>query len=458
VRLQLRSLQAQLVLRLAAVFLAATVLGVCAVVYEGTQAAKTLGDDELERRAIQIAHFVTRGPDGTPRLDLSARLESLYSSPVRTRLLAVRKIDGTAIAASDSEFATEVGRWPAADSAGHAFRLDDFGVASQDYNGLTVRVDSAVGPLLVSVAAASDAEALADGLMRAFMADVAWAIPLFAAGMLVVAVWSIRRGLRPVLAASEKAAAIGPVTTGVRLPTEGLPTELVPLVAAVNGALDRLEQGFAVQRQFTANAAHELRTPLSILTAGLDGLNDSPEIDKLRDDAARMNRLVEQLLRVARLDSVSIDVTERVDLCATAAEVLEYLTPWAVAQRCTLGFDAPSAPVRVRGNSNAIADAVRNLIENAVHHTRVGTEVTVAVTPVGSITVADHGPGIEQSDRKRIFERFWRGRGVRRRGAGLGLAIVAEIVKAHHGEIQVTDAPGGGALFVLQFPLAQDSR
>jgi signal transduction histidine kinase len=458
-RLKLRSLQAQLALRLAAVFLVATVLGVCAVIYEGTQAAKTLGDDELERRAIQIAQFVTAAPDGAAQLKLSPRLELLYSSPARTRLLAVRRIDGSPVAASDAEFAREVARWPATRSRRHAFRLDDFGSTSQDYNGLTVRENSPVGPLLVSVAAASDAEALADGLTKAFMVDVAWAIPLFAAGMLAVAVLSLRRGLKPVLAVSEKAAAIGPITTGVRLPTEGLPSELKPLVAAVNGALDRLEQGFAVQRQFTANAAHELRTPLAILTAGLEQLHDSPEVEKLRYDAARMNRLVEQLLSVARLDSVSVDVTERVDLGATAAEVLEYLTPWALSTRCTVGFDAPPAPVWVRGNTHAIADAVRNLVENAVYHTRVGTEVTVEVTPTGSISIADRGPGISEQDRAHIFERFWRGRGAnRRRGAGLGLAIVAEIIRTHQAEIQVDDNPGGGALIVMKFHPAPDAN
>jgi signal transduction histidine kinase len=115
-------------------------------------------------------------------------------------------------------------------------------------------------------------------------------------------------------------------------------------------------------------------------------------------------------------------------------------------------------PVKVRGNAHAIADAVRNLIENAVQHTCEGTEVSVAVTPSGAVSIADHGPGIEPSDRPHIFERFWRGRGVRRPGAGLGLAIVSEIIKAHRGEIEVADAPGGGSVFVLRFPLAPDGQ
>jgi signal transduction histidine kinase len=449
-----RSLQAQLVLRLAAGFVVATLLAVSAIVYEGSQAAQSLGDDELERRAVQIAHFVERGPDGALHLTLPARLDQLYQSPARTRLLAVRSGDGAMITASAPEFAAEVARWPAADGNRHPFRLDDFGPTSQDYNGLTVRVDSIAGPLSVTVAAVSDAEALAAGLVKRFIRDLVWAVPLFAAAMLAIAAWSIRLSLRPVHAASERAAAIGPVASAVRLPVDDLPTELVPLVAAVNHAFDRMEQGFAVQRQFTANAAHELRTPLSILTAALDELDGGAELEKLRGDAARMNRLVEQLLRVARLDSVPMDVSAQVDLVATTAEVVEFMTPWAISEVCLLGFDAPSLPVRVLGNADAIADAVRNLVENAVHQSPAGGEVAVTVSQEGIVTVADRGPGVPQANRQRIFERFWRGRGVTRQGAGLGLSIVAEIAKAHGGSIEVADRPGGGALFALRIPPA----
>jgi two-component system, OmpR family, sensor histidine kinase TctE len=449
-----RSLQAQLVLRLAAGFVVATVLAVSAIVYEGSKAAQSLGDDELERRAVQIAQFVERGPDGALHLKLPARLDQLYQSPARTRLLAVRSGDGAMIAASAPEFAAEVARWPRADGNRYPFQLDDFGPTSQDYNGLTVRVDSIAGPLSVTVAAVSDAEALASGLVNRFIWDLIWAVPLFAAAMLATAAWSIRRSLLPVHAASERAAAIGPVASAVRLPVDDLPTELIPLVAAVNHAFDRMEHGFAVQRQFTANAAHELRTPLAILTAALDQLDGGEELEKLRGDAARMNRVVEQLLRVARLDSVPMDVSARVDLVATTAGVVEFMTPWAISEVCLLGFDAPSIPVQVHGNADAIADAVRNLVENAVHQSPAGGEVSVTVSQEGTVIVVDRGRGVPAADRQRIFERFWRGRGVTRQGAGLGLAIVAEIAKAHGGSIEVADRPGGGALFALRIPLA----
>ena len=149
-----------------------------------------------------------------------------------------------------------------------------------------------------------------------------------------------------------------------------------------------------------------------------------------------------------------MDVTSTIDLIATTAAVLEYMTPWALDQVCLLGFDAPSQPVRVHGNADAIADAVRNLVENAVHQSPAGGEVAVTVSEEGLVTVADRGPGVREADRQRVFERFWRGRGVTRQGAGLGLAIVAEIAKAHSGSIEVADRPGGGALFALRIPLA----
>jgi signal transduction histidine kinase len=299
-------------------------------------------------------------------------------------------------------------------------------------------------------------EALKDAIVSDFLSDAAWAFPLIAVVLLAVAVWTIRTSLKPVRAASENAARIAPGDTGVRLPTAGLPGELAPLVAAVNEALDRLEKGFETQRQFTADAAHELRTPLAILTAGLETLTPSDEVERLRRDAERMNRLVAQLLRVARLDAQPMDLSQTIDLARVAGEVVQHLAPWAARTGRSVAFEAAGGRVPVRGSADALADAIRNLVENAIAHCPPGAEVTVRVEADGAVSVIDCGPGVPVEHREQVFERFWRSRERRSsgEGAGLGLSIVAEIARVHAGRVAVTDGPRGGACFTLRLPLA----
>jgi signal transduction histidine kinase len=350
-----------------------------------------------------------------------------------------------------------VSRLPVPSEEPAYFRLRSFGVAARDYFGLTVRLDSPVGPLRVTVARAADDDTLVRSLLREFVFDIAWLIPLMVAATLAIGVYVIRRGLRSLRQVSASAAAIDPGTMSVRLPEANVPTEIQPLVAAVNHALDRLEKGFAVQRQFTANAAHELRTPLSILTAGLEHLGSNGEVAKLSKDAARMNRLVEQLLRVARLDAIALDVSSAVDLSAVARDAVAYMAPVAVASDRELAAQGTDRPVVVKGNRHAIEDAIRNLVENALAYAPVKSEITVSVEPPGTLHVRDRGVGVPVEDRENIFKRFWRGRNSPAQGSGLGLAIVSEIMKAHHGTVHVNDHPRGGAVFTLIFSEMADA-
>jgi two-component system, OmpR family, sensor histidine kinase TctE len=448
---RLRSLQLRLVVRLAALFIVGSAALVGVLVWRAYDTAGTLADRELSLRAADLAQYVAPGPDGTARLALPAVLRQAYATAPDSDIFAIRGRDGRVIAAMPEAFGAVAERWPAPTDDPSYFHLPGLAGQTQDYYGLGISLDSAAGPLSIWVARAAGATALVHSLLEEFVLDIAWVIPLFMLLALGVAILAIRSTLRPIREVSEIAASIGPSTTSVRLPQANLPSEIVPLVSAVNSALGRLEQGFAVQRQFTANAAHELRTPLAIITGALENLEPNPEVGKLKIDVARMNRLVEQLLSVARLDAIALDVSGKVDLNDVAHQAVANLAPWALAQGRTIAFVGADRPVIVGGNAYAIDDAIRNLIENAVVHAPPHTEVTVSVSADGSIDVRDRGPGVPQEDRERIFERFWRGRAASSHGAGLGLAIVAEIMKAHGGNVEVNAGPHGGAVFTLVF-------
>ncbi|MBI3714533.1 MAG: sensor histidine kinase N-terminal domain-containing protein [Betaproteobacteria bacterium] len=444
------SLQFRLAWRLALLYVGVTVAIFGSLLYRTLQTADSINDHDLTDQATALARAVAIDERGMPRLTLPPALAATYRQPAGGDVFAIRNAEGQLIAASPAGFGERVSTWTkVASAAPRYFRLKDIGEIQGDYYGLCVLRPSAAGPLSIAVARPNGASALVDALLREFMIDVAWMIPLLLLVTLGIGVLAIRSGLKTVRNTSQLAASIGPQATSVRLPKNGLPSEVLPLVVAVNQALDRLEKGFIVQREFTANAAHELRTPLAILTGALDG---NGELTKIRADVARMNRLVEQLLRVARLDAIALDLSERVDLNDAARSVVAAMAPWALTQNVSLGVTASDATIVVRGNGHAIADALRNLVENAVAHAPGGTEVAVTVLADRCLTVADQGRGIATADRERIFDRFWRGKERLGDGAGLGLAIVREIMQSHGGRVGVTENPGGGALFTLTFP------
>jgi len=454
-RLRFQSLQVRLAVRLAVLYVVATAIAAAVLIYQAYDSAGSLNDRELSLRAEDLARAVSRDGAGRAQLTLPAKLASAYAASMDD-IFAVRDAGGRLVAASPAAFGEQVVKWPRAKDEPSYFHLTNLG-AHSDYYGLSVELASAAGPVSVSVARAAAANVLVSSLLREFVSDVLWVSPLLMAVTLAIAVLVVRTGLKPVREISRMAAAIGPDTTSLRLTAENLPAEIKPLVEAVNRALDRLERGFIVQRQFTANAAHELRTPLAIVTGALDTMQGNGELAKLRADVARMNRLVEQLLRVARLDAVALEF-EILDLNEVARGVVGMMAPWAIAQGRTAAFAGTDTPVRVQANGHAVADAIRNLVENGVLHAPEGGEVTVTVGAGARVSVEDRGPGVSPQDRAHIFERFWRGKAPMAEGAGLGLAIVKETMNAHGGEVVVADNPGGGAVFTLIFPAPQHGR
>jgi signal transduction histidine kinase len=452
-----QSLQLRLAARLALLYIVATAGMVGLLIFRAYDTAETLNDRELSRRAEDLGRSVSRDAQGILHVELPQGLAAAYAAGTGTDIYAIRTPDHRVLAASPANFGERVVNWPAPNDDPSYFHLSDLGHGARDYYGLSLEVVSAGGPLWISVARADEEGALIDSLLWEFLVDIAWVLPILVGVTVLIGVLAIRSGLAPVRAVSEQAAAIGPSATGVRLPEDDVPREIAPLVAAVNRALGRLEEGFMIQRQFTANAAHELRTPLAIVTGALEAMEGNGELAKLRADVGRMNRLVEQLLHVARLDAVALDVSGIVDLNEVAATMVGSMAPWAIAQGRKIAFVGADLPIHVRGDQHAISDALRNLIENAVVNSPPGDEVTVTVSH-GLVSVADHGPGIAPENQEHLFKRFWRGPGARSGGAGLGLAIVSEIMKLHGGTVSVTANVGGGSVFTLSFPLSSQAR
>jgi signal transduction histidine kinase len=297
-------------------------------------------------------------------------------------------------------------------------------------------------------------DVIIDDIVADFYKNVGWITLPILLVLLATDIAIFRRALLPLRQASEIAQQIGPSRTDVRLPVKEIPSEVRPLMSAVNQALDRLDEGFRAQREFTADAAHELRTPLSILRTRVDTLEDQRVGKDLHHDIEAMSRIVGQLLDIAELDALTVDPLERADARAVCAEVVEYIAPLALEQGREIALPGASEPVWVKGNAEMMKRAIRNLAENSIKHTPPGTPIEFIVEKSGIIRVRDRGPGISDEDRDLIFRRFWRRDRSREGSTGLGLSIVQRIVELHGATIMVENRASGGAQFSIYFVAA----
>jgi len=319
-------------------------------------------------------------------------------------------------------------------------------------SGASIR--RAVGDRTVWVQAAEDLanrDVLIDDIVEDFFKHVGWITLPILLVLLVTDIAIFRRALLPLRQASEIAQQIGPARTDIRLPLAEIPSEVRPLVAAINQALDRLDEGFRVQREFTADAAHELRTPLSILRTRVETLDDPRVAKALKLDIEAMSRVVGQLLDIAELEVFAIDPFEAADLQAACAEVAESIAPLALEQGREIALLGATAPVWVKGNAEMMKRAIRNLAENAIRHAPKDTVVEFIVEDNGTVAVLDRGPGISGEERELIFQRFWRRDRNQQGSTGLGLSIVQRIAELHGATIAVQRRPRGGAQFSLHF-------
>jgi two-component system, OmpR family, sensor kinase len=300
---------------------------------------------------------------------------------------------------------------------------------------------------------------------------------LVIAGVLLLlgfAAWAVVRvGLLPLDRMGHTAGAIAGGDLSHRVESTDPRSEVGRLGIALNAMLDRLESAFTARkqsedrlRQFIADASHELRTPLASIRGyaelfRMGAAREPADVEKamrrIEDEAARMGVLVEDLLTLARLDEVADAPHTDVVLGALVADAADDARVTAPDREIGSDVDGDTT---VRGDAHQLRQVLANLLRNALVHTPAGTPIEVSASRDGDevrLEVRDHGPGLPADDPSEIFERFWRSEGGRkqgRAGAGLGLAIVAGIVDAHDGRVEATNAPDGGASFVVRLPAA----
>lgn len=278
------------------------------------------------------------------------------------------------------------------------------------------------------------------------------------------------RVLRPVGQITEAARRIQATNLSDRISLDGPQDELKTLADTFDEMLERLDASFTAQRQFVADASHELRNPLAVIQTNTDVALWDPQVpaaarsrlEAVSRATERMRRLVDDLLSLARLE-LSTAPRSEVDLDAIVHEVAEDLEPLAHAHGLVLEQEAASG-VRVQADRDALKRALANLLDNAFRHSPEGGRVRVSVEQANGgavLSVGDEGPGLSAEEQAHVFERFWRSDTSRSResgGVGLGLAIVRRIAEMHGGSVAVESRPGDGAVFEIRLPAQPASR
>ena len=277
---------------------------------------------------------------------------------------------------------------------------------------------------------------------------------LFIIPALTLAIFLTTRAvLRPLRRLSDSAKHIGTaVARGqalVPMSESGMAKEFASVAATINAILTKLDHSLQLQKQFTSDVAHELRTPLAVLLLEISHLPPGAARDRVKTDLKELGQLIDELLRFAQAEDVMASEVGKVDIVAITRKVVEEAVPEALAKRQMLELNSTIEALIVSGNISLLKIAIRNLVSNALKYAPSRTVITVAVEPGPLVVVDDYGPGIPPEHREHVFERFWRMDRQSGNGAGVGLALVRRIAQLHDGSVRMEERPGGGTRMIL---------
>jgi two-component system sensor histidine kinase QseC len=295
-----------------------------------------------------------------------------------------------------------------------------------------------------------------DQILYTVVRSALWTLSVVLPLLAISAWWSVRRGLAPLRQLGQAIAGRRPQSLDEISLNQPM-AELQPVVGALNELFERIANLLQSERRFTADAAHELRTPIAAIRAQAEVARGSSDaalrlraLEQTLAGCDRAKHLIGQLLTMARLDTEAAPMREPFDLSRTVREVAAQVAPRALARGQSLVLDAP-ASVTAGGDETLIGLLVRNLLDNAIRYSPEGATVRAAVDRRGDrtcLTVEDSGPGLTEEQRARLGERFYRVLGSDQSGSGLGWSIVRRIAQVHDLEIRTGSSPDLGGLLV----------
>jgi signal transduction histidine kinase len=443
------SLVRTITLRLAVTAALAIFLQLTIVVARSYLIEEDLNRSYVTREAQSLLRIVRAGPQG---VSLAPGRTPAHYRNEHAAHYAFRILDesGKIVGAHQGGLLGDLSPWRSGPSRTQDLWLLDLSQEKKLYVAGGLRHKIGNKDIWVEVATLGDPAGLYLGILAAEVVDDVWMpmIPLVVL-TLGVAVVSVRRSLSGLVLAAEQAQRISPLQPASRFDVSDMPLEAASFATAINGLLDRVGSLVSAQRLFIARAAHELRTPLSVIMLELGRIED-PRVRRLEADVRAMSSTVDHLLTLARLESSAAVELVDLDLGQIATELVMRLEDWVEANRHKIELEVRE-PARIAGDVSAVREAMRNLIENAVHHTPPGTNIRLTVGPYGVVVIEDDGPGLGTEVAAELLEPFKKARDSGT-GAGLGLAIVKQAVELHNGAIEIGRSDSGGAKFTLRFP------
>lgn len=417
-----------------------------------------LWNDTLQEQARELLYGLHMRADGTAQIDLPASWQKAYGDPQGDFAYTLFDVAGRPLARSPNLTAPLPLIPVAKDKIFAPIALA--GVGPDRRAVIATRTPD--GGVLVVARRDVGRKKLVDSLFQEASEQFLVLVPFAAVALILM--WGITWwSLRPVTRAAHEAAAVGPANPGGRISEHGLPREVRPLVAAANGALNRLAEAYAAERRITADAAHALRTPLAVLSLRLQRARHRGTIDwpAVENELAQVTAMVAQLLDLARKEAQprqgDMAALPVVNLSRLVREAAAGVVPLVERQGRELEIDVPET-VAVRGRADDLRDLVRNLLENALWHGRGVIRVGVRRDDSGHgriiIDVTDEGDGVPAGMEDEAFGRFRKIR-ADSPGAGLGLAIVRHVARSHGGDARFV--PGAGHVVVSLPAAAADS-